>query len=52
MREMSGDIMLMSGDTGETGSHILGEVRLKLNYSHVTTQLTCFFVGSGSHGIS
>ena len=31
MREMSGDIMLMSGDSGDTGSHVLGEFGLKLN---------------------
>ena len=31
MREISGDIILMSSDTGDTGSHVLGEVGLKLN---------------------
>jgi len=30
MREMSGDIILMSSDTGDMGVHVLGEVRLKL----------------------
>ena len=32
MREMSGDIMLMSGDTGDTWAHVLGEVRLRSRY--------------------
>ena len=46
---MSGDIILMSGETGDTGAHVLEEIRLKLNlflrfYVECLVELGFFYI--------